>query len=67
MKSTIRQYPQKEKDVKVQMVLQAVFVKAVYPAVARDPPVALTSELVEVYADTDISEWLERIYKQILN
>ena len=67
MKSTIRQYQHNEKAVKVQMVLQAVFVKAVDPAVTTDPPVVLTSESFEVYADTDISECLEKIYKQILN
>ena len=67
MKSTIRQYQQKQKTLKVQMVLQAVFVKAVDPTVTTDPPVELTSELFEVYADTDISECLEKIYKQILN
>ena len=67
MKSTIRQYQQKQKAVKVQMVLQAVLVKAVNPAVTTDPPFVLTSELVEVYADTDVSECLEKIYKQILN
>ena len=61
MKSTIRQYQQKEKAVKVQMVLQAVSVKVVDPAVTTDPPVVLTSELFEVYADTDISECLEKI------
>ena len=49
------------------MVLQAVFLKAVDPAVTTDPPVVLTSELFEVYADTDISECLEKIYQQILN
>ena len=67
MKSTIRQCQQKEKSVKVQIVLQAVFVKAVDPAVITVPPEVLISELFEVYADTDISEWLEKIYKQILN
>ena len=36
-------------------MLQAVFVKAVDPAVTTDPPVVLiTCELFEVYADTDI-------------
>ena len=67
MKSTIRQYQQKEKAVKFQIVLQAVFVKAVDPAVTTDPPVVLTSEMFEVYADTDISERMEKVYKQILN
>ena len=48
-------------------MLHAVFVKAVDPAVTTDPLVVLTSELFEVYADTDISECLEKVYKQILN
>ena len=48
-------------------MLHAVFVKAVDPAFTTDPPVVLSSELFEVYTDTDISECLEKIYKQILN
>ena len=62
-KTTIRRYQQKQKALKVQMVLLAVFVKAVDPTVTTDLDVSLTSELfvkcmlVQIYQ----SDWRRHI------
>ena len=57
MKTTIQRYQQKQKALKVQMVLQDVFVKVVDPTVTTDPVISLTSE---VFASTDIPDCLEK-------
>ena len=46
---------QKHSTYKFQVVVNIVFHKVVDPAVITHPPVVLTSEMVDVYADTPLN------------
>ena len=58
-------FHQEHRAYKFQIAVCVVFHKAVDPAVITQPPVALTSEMVAVYAD--VCPPLEDVYRQLLN
>ena len=49
MRKTMRQYQQNKECQKIQMVLHAVFVKAIEPTITKDPAVVFQSELFKVH------------------
>ena len=50
-KPAMTDFQQKHSAYKFQIAVDVVFHKAVDPAVVKQPPVLLTSEMVDVYAD----------------
>ena len=58
-------FQQKHNAYKFQIAVSIVFHKAVDPAVVTQPPVTLTSEIVDVYADAHLP--LNDVNRQMLN
>ena len=66
MSSKIINFQKENKALKFNMALHVIFEKATDEDVKTEPPVCLVSEQLEVYADTDISELLDFVKKQLI-
>ena len=67
MEYQLYQYRKDVQALKFNMSLHIVFEQATDPSIVTEPAVVLVSEQFEVYANTNISEALQEVSKQLKN